>query len=367
MDNFLNNKELMYFNHALAEMHDNDNYEKAFNTFLERLKELIQFEKGDIYFYKRNQNQIEFRDFIFVDWGEQDLKSYLDEYYGIDDVLPIISNEQPMMFKSSDVFIAAERKKTRYYNELLNPAGMEHSIEGNLYVRDDGFVSGIGIHRSDQYEDFSQRDLEILKMSRPHLASVARKFQSDKEDLSSCILETSLLSNIQGLGICIWDYDLKLLECNFEQNPTIKAEHIQELMRTLITLCKSIRGKIASTAKLMLDPEDLRARSRISIGSSVYFSEVVFAAGGKPAQGKFIATIYDYHNLFQNILNEIKERFALTEREMEVMRCAFKGMSNSEISKELFISVPTVKKHLTNIYNKMDIEGKHQMLSTILE
>ena len=108
-------KELMYLNQILAELHDDENYQKAFNVFLNKLKELVVFEKGDIYFYKKSGNRIVFDDFIFVDWGDADLKSYLNDYCEIDDVLPIISNELPMMFRSSDVFISDERKKTRLY------------------------------------------------------------------------------------------------------------------------------------------------------------------------------------------------------------------------------------------------------------
>lgn len=43
----------------------------------------------------------------------------------------------------------------------------------------------------------------------------------------------------------------------------------------------------------------------------------------------------------------------LTLRELEVLRLAAKGMSNKDIASELFLSLRTVKAHLTNIFNKM--------------
>ena len=368
MKTFLDNRELLYLNQILAELHENEDYEKAFSDFLLKLKDLMIFEKGDIYFYKKVENQICFNDFIFVDWGKKDLKSYLDQYCSIDDVLPIVSNEYPVMFRSSDVFILDERKKTRYYQELLSPAGMEHSIEGNLYVGENGDVGGIGIHRPETYSDFSCKDLEILKISRPHLASIAKKFQKSNNQINRYLLEAPLLSNIQGMGICIWDCDLKLIDCNLEKNQSIQYEHIHELMRALITLCKSIRDKIFSAQDSFPGEinDNASARSRIVIDNTTYFAEVVFTIEENMKNGKFIATIYDYSSIFENILKEIKERYAITQREYEVLQCMFKGMNNIQISKTLFISVPTVKKHLTNIYNKMDIEGKHQILGTII-
>jgi len=44
----------------------------------------------------------------------------------------------------------------------------------------------------------------------------------------------------------------------------------------------------------------------------------------------------------------------LSEREIAVLRMAAKGMTNKDIAKSLFLSVRTIKAHLTSIFNKMD-------------
>ena len=48
----------------------------------------------------------------------------------------------------------------------------------------------------------------------------------------------------------------------------------------------------------------------------------------------------------------------LTERELEVLKMAAKGMSNREIANKLTISVRTVQTHLTNIFNKMGVGSR---------
>jgi DNA-binding NarL/FixJ family response regulator len=48
----------------------------------------------------------------------------------------------------------------------------------------------------------------------------------------------------------------------------------------------------------------------------------------------------------------------LTEREIEVLKLAAKGMSNREIAQKLIISVRTVQTHLTNIFNKMGVGSR---------
>jgi len=47
-----------------------------------------------------------------------------------------------------------------------------------------------------------------------------------------------------------------------------------------------------------------------------------------------------------------------TDREMAVLRLAGKGCGNKEIAAELALSVPTVKAHLVNIFNKMAVGSR---------
>ena len=56
--------------------------------------------------------------------------------------------------------------------------------------------------------------------------------------------------------------------------------------------------------------------------------------------------------------SESEGREILSQREVEVMRLAAKGMSNKDIANALFLSVRTVKAHLTNIFNKMGVGSR---------
>jgi len=48
----------------------------------------------------------------------------------------------------------------------------------------------------------------------------------------------------------------------------------------------------------------------------------------------------------------------LTERELDVLRRAAKGLSNKEIALELSLSLPTIKAHLVSIFNKMGVGSR---------
>jgi LuxR family maltose regulon positive regulatory protein len=50
----------------------------------------------------------------------------------------------------------------------------------------------------------------------------------------------------------------------------------------------------------------------------------------------------------------------LTNREIEVLKKLAKGLSNNKIANSLFISTETVKRHLSNIYRKLNVDSRHQ-------
>lgn len=58
--------------------------------------------------------------------------------------------------------------------------------------------------------------------------------------------------------------------------------------------------------------------------------------------------------------NERKLHDDLTERELDVLKCLGEGMTNQEISEELFIGIKTVKTHVSNILSKLAVSDRTQ-------
>jgi len=55
----------------------------------------------------------------------------------------------------------------------------------------------------------------------------------------------------------------------------------------------------------------------------------------------------------------------LSPRQMEMLRMVAGGLSNKEIGKKLFIAEGTVKVHLHNVYDKLNLHGRHALAAYV--
>jgi len=66
-------------------------------------------------------------------------------------------------------------------------------------------------------------------------------------------------------------------------------------------------------------------------------------------------------------LSENRDDFSLTKREIEVLIQISNGLDYNEIGENLFISPATVRKHIENIYRKLQVNNKMRAVKKALE
>ena len=59
-----------------------------------------------------------------------------------------------------------------------------------------------------------------------------------------------------------------------------------------------------------------------------------------------------------------RQKLQITEREQEILHWLLQGDSNEEIAKRLYITVATVKAHLTSIFKKLQVTSRTQAVVT---
>ncbi len=62
------------------------------------------------------------------------------------------------------------------------------------------------------------------------------------------------------------------------------------------------------------------------------------------------------------MLRDVLIQKGLSNREAEVAELVTKGLSNKEVASQLFVTEKTVKFHLTNIYKKMSVKSRAQLI-----
>jgi len=64
-------------------------------------------------------------------------------------------------------------------------------------------------------------------------------------------------------------------------------------------------------------------------------------------------------------LSQIQERFAVTDRELEVLKLVVEGCSDQDISDRLFISIFTVKDHIRHLKEKLGVPSRQLLIAAI--
>lgn len=134
---------------------------------------------------------------------------------------------------------------------------------------------------------------------------------------------------------------------------------------------RAIRQELGNTAVVMLtaSDEDDHLQEAVQLGAAGYLlksldSEELFDLIAGVARGEAAITRTMAARLLKGLASShdapAHAEDMLTEREIEVLRLVAQGVSNPEIAQTLFITVNTVKTHLRNILDKLQLENRTQ-------
>ncbi|MDZ5662776.1 response regulator transcription factor [Nocardioides sp. S-58] len=141
--------------------------------------------------------------------------------------------------------------------------------------------------------------------------------------------------------------------------------------RTGVEACRAIKEAVPSAKIIMLTVSDEEADLYESVknGASGYLlkdssiEEVAQAVrvvneGQSLISPSMAVKLIDEFKQMSKPEREQGPALRLTERELEVLRLVAKGLNNREVAKELFISENTVKNHVRNILEKLQLHSR---------
>lgn len=349
---------------------------KFTDSFMARLKSLIYFDKSDFMFFKYNKdtNKYEMESFRPVNWSKEEINNYVTIYMHNDDVLPILSQQEYIAFRNSDLFSMQERRETQYFKEFASSACLEISIDANIPLPPDcDTIAILGLFRSVEKVEFKKRDLEIIKLLQPYLSDrmkedicgnkckgngKCKEEKKCKEQHKNMETETyKVLDNIDTLGLCSYDSSARIISNNASFSTFAKA------------YASSIEGS-ELTKKVTACVRNLLNSGLCSLGPIPIHIEddtyMVQLAYNDAAKSKITVALYYISDVFTKRLSALKDKYNLSNREFEIIFLSLKkSLTNAEIAEELYISEATVKRHLYTIYQKIGINNQKQLFKEL--
>jgi DNA-binding CsgD family transcriptional regulator len=76
-----------------------------------------------------------------------------------------------------------------------------------------------------------------------------------------------------------------------------------------------------------------------------------------------MSAVLRFHEVNPKVMEDLlKDKFCLTDREVDVAYLLFLGYKNNEIKKKLSITVNTLKYHIRNIYSKLEVNSRDEAI-----
>jgi DNA-binding NarL/FixJ family response regulator len=87
----------------------------------------------------------------------------------------------------------------------------------------------------------------------------------------------------------------------------------------------------------------------------------VYAGGAPMTPGIAAKTLQIFRTGIKSLTNKKEEK--LNERQKEILGCIVSGLSYKLIAEKLFISVDTVRYHVKNIYEILQVHSKYELIN----
>ena len=194
-------------------------------------------------------------------------------------------------------------------------------------------------------------DHPVVRIGVRNMLSVHGRFAvvSEAIDGEEAILQTARLLP-----------DILLMDVQMPRLPGIEALRALTISNPRVKIVL-LTGSI--TAQQVVEAIQIGARGVIykdTLTDQLASALLAVAGGHYWIGGRRLDTLDDVLRTLEPPTAE-KQRFRLTRREMEVVQLIARGYSNRELAKELSLSEETVKRHLSNTFDKTGVSTRLEL------
>jgi DNA-binding CsgD family transcriptional regulator len=240
------------------------------------------------------------------------------------------------VFDIMDVVDYDSLVSSEFYNDFWRSAGVHYDLVA--FMSATPLARGaLCLHRGRERSPFSAEEAAIMEMIAPFVGNHLEKM------VSASVL--SVLQTAERKGVIVCDAQGHVLYCNSIARDLCLALTQGEGDSRLVEEVRPETGVASFVGYALSSPDRLAERCNVGVDSR----EITLDQG---TTGRLI-TLEPRNGAVKRWDEPLKQRFALTDREIEVLDRLIAGGSNREISHALFIAECTVKKHIQSISVKV--------------
>ncbi|MBW5469755.1 GAF domain-containing protein [Brevibacillus formosus] len=286
------------------------------------------------------------------------IQEYVSYYFQFDllhpqKILHRISTSKAL--RINDIMSYQEYEQSVYYKQFMQVYGNYDMI--SVYLeKENKLLGGIGLARSKQEKGFTAEDARVLGILAKHIANnLAMHARVEEMEDEKILFETH--SNMSSIGMIIVE-------------PPAIIRYVNPAARDIcieLTRGNTWTNPInAFIGQLLADHSTNRLPAFVTTAHSPKLQEVTIHVQHSfrtqsPYQRKLQYVVYlvPKSKIASRMASHDSNKLApLTPKEWEVYELVQQGYTNQQISGELYISLNTVKRHLQNIYKKMEVTNR---------
>ncbi|HEY4154590.1 MAG TPA: response regulator transcription factor [Puia sp.] len=140
-----------------------------------------------------------------------------------------------------------------------------------------------------------------------------------------------------------------------------------------VELCRIIKIKCKEAMVLMLSTfnQGIYMNKAMENGASGYLLKNVtrqeMIDGIRTVSRGGVYFSFEAGKIYKSSLESNSLRPVLTKREKEILKLIVEGLTNSQIGRQLFISIDTVDTHRKNLYAKLNVKNTAQLIRYTIE
>ena len=360
-------KEILLVGHSALECkHVNE----MRRVVLSLLEQVLNVDKSN-FFLIRGEDKLNLNSIISRGLEERFLNQYRRYYSMLDPWLRLPFNGKLFPPEKASVTLDQILRiknliRTEYYNDFYEPQGIHHQMNIYLYSGNQP-VGMVALFRPKNAPCFTSEDRDKATMMAPYIAgALAKTIASDKNSAIDLILN-NFAEDLPYRGVIVLDEPLEIIYYN-ENAESIIARHSQgkelprgsgislpkEILRSCQELKESAKNENPFTQLSLVVP-GIEQEITVSVRLINYSGEITFFVVFLEPKEKILC------------LSRRMKELGLTDRELELTCLVSQGLKNIEISDKLCISIYTVETHLRNIYQKIGVRNRTELLHQVLQ